>query len=347
MSDLIILGTDTDAGKTTFALLWLALYHEQHDYWKPVETGPSDSVRVRALVPEAVVHPPARQYGPALAPPRAARLAGDAVPSAGALARLRPQPAAGKSLLVETFGSPLSPLNDTELQVSLLRALEAASVLIASSSLGAIGRTLQCHEALPLDLRPRAVVLLGAADAYAEEALRQHLGIPVFSLTPPAAWTPEGIRAAAQRQAATLASARMSLDASPAPAHDLSQRDRASVWHPYTSLRDADAPLHCIGAQDEFLHLADGRRVIDGISSWWTILHGHRHPALLAALAEAAKRFDPSRNARASSASKAVTTATRSAPWPSAAIRCSSARSSRCSFRQTSWRCRRRRWRRR
>jgi adenosylmethionine-8-amino-7-oxononanoate aminotransferase len=38
--------------------------------------------------------------------------------------------------------------------------------------------------------------------------------------------------------------------------------------------------------------LADGRKVIDGISSWWTILHGHRHPVLLRALNDAAKLFD-------------------------------------------------------
>ena len=36
----------------------------------------------------------------------------------------------------------------------------------------------------------------------------------------------------------------------------------------------------------------DGRRVIDGISSWWTILHGHRHPPLMQALADAAARLD-------------------------------------------------------
>jgi adenosylmethionine-8-amino-7-oxononanoate aminotransferase len=47
-----------------------------------------------------------------------------------------------------------------------------------------------------------------------------------------------------------------------------------------------------IGAQDEFLHLADGRRIIDGISSWWTILHGHREPRLMAALHEATRAFD-------------------------------------------------------
>jgi len=61
---------------------------------------------------------------------------------------------------------------------------------------------------------------------------------------------------------------------------------------PVHSLREADAPLPVVAACDEFLTLADGRRVIDGISSWWTIQHGHRHPPLMAALAEAAARID-------------------------------------------------------
>jgi adenosylmethionine-8-amino-7-oxononanoate aminotransferase len=75
-------------------------------------------------------------------------------------------------------------------------------------------------------------------------------------------------------------------------ATDLGERDRAAVWHPYTSLRDPDPPLVSVGAEAEFLHLRDGRRVIDGISSWWTILHGHRHPVLMAALREAATVVD-------------------------------------------------------
>src|SRR5438270_645214 len=58
MTDLLILGTDTDAGKTTFALLWLAAFSQEYEYWKPVETGDSDTERVRQLVPAAGVHAP-------------------------------------------------------------------------------------------------------------------------------------------------------------------------------------------------------------------------------------------------------------------------------------------------
>jgi adenosylmethionine-8-amino-7-oxononanoate aminotransferase len=68
--------------------------------------------------------------------------------------------------------------------------------------------------------------------------------------------------------------------------------DRRSVWHPYTSLRPSAEPLPVVAAEAEFLHLADGRRVIDAISSWWTILHGHRHPPLMRVLHDATERID-------------------------------------------------------
>jgi adenosylmethionine-8-amino-7-oxononanoate aminotransferase len=65
-----------------------------------------------------------------------------------------------------------------------------------------------------------------------------------------------------------------------------------AVWHPYTSLQSPDLPLPVVAAEDEFLTLANGRRVIDGISSWWTILHGHRQPAIMQAIRDATHRLD-------------------------------------------------------
>jgi adenosylmethionine-8-amino-7-oxononanoate aminotransferase len=50
--------------------------------------------------------------------------------------------------------------------------------------------------------------------------------------------------------------------------------------------------LPVVAAADEFLTLADGRRVIDGISSWWTILHGHRQPAIMQAIRSATYTLD-------------------------------------------------------
>ena len=203
----------------------------------------------------------------------------------------------GRSLLVESFGSPFSPLNETELQIDLIRALDMPCLLVGPSTLGAVGRTLQCLRALAAaDVRVRAVVLMGLEDPFAVEMIRQHqTGLGVFSLRPPAVWTVAGLRQAALEQADVLAELRAGLQESKplkGSGMSLEERDRRLVWHPYSPLRGADAPLKCTGAQDEFLFLEDGRRIIDGISSWWTILHGHRHPPLMAALARAMEHFD-------------------------------------------------------
>jgi adenosylmethionine-8-amino-7-oxononanoate aminotransferase len=311
MSDLLILGTDTDAGKTTFAVLFLTAFADRYEDWKPVETGTPDTQTVRGLVPAAVVHPAVKRFRQAVAPPLAARAEGDAVPAAAALAAARPAPLqAGRGLLIETFGSSLSPLNDDELQIALVAALDTPSLLVASSAVGAVGRTLQSLEALErFAVRPFAVVLVGPRDEYAASAIRRHApGVEVFSLTPPTAWDEEGVcRAAAEQEAVLreIALAASSFSHEPRASAltalargsrlnegDLLARDGRHVWHPYTPLRGADEPLVCEAARDEFLFLAGGRRVIDGISSWWTILHGHRHPALMQALAGAARSFD-------------------------------------------------------
>jgi adenosylmethionine-8-amino-7-oxononanoate aminotransferase len=296
MTDFLVLGTDTDAGKTTFALLWLAAFTDDTDYWKPVETGDSDTQRLRRLVPQAVIHPPLARFTAPVAPALAARLEGRSVPTPSTIAAAKPSPASG-NLLIESFGSPFSPLTDDELQLELIRLLDVPCVLATSSAVGAVGRTLQALHALAAHhVYPRAVALVGPPDEFAAAQIAQHwTGVRVVSLRPPAAWQPVAVERSARQQRAALEDLRRILLASSSNGHASSWVDRVdqdAVWHPYTALGETDAPLHVVGAQDEFLYLADGTRVIDAISSWWTILHGHRFPPLMAALAEGARTWD-------------------------------------------------------
>jgi adenosylmethionine---8-amino-7-oxononanoate aminotransferase len=72
----------------------------------------------------------------------------------------------------------------------------------------------------------------------------------------------------------------------------LSDRDKAVLWHPYTQMQTAPAPLEIARAQGVWLYTEDGRRIMDGVSSWWVNIHGHSHPKINAALAKQAAELE-------------------------------------------------------
>jgi adenosylmethionine-8-amino-7-oxononanoate aminotransferase len=67
--------------------------------------------------------------------------------------------------------------------------------------------------------------------------------------------------------------------------------DRAHVWHPYGPMPGRDEPYVVASAEGVRLTLADGRELVDGMSSWWAAIHGYRHPVLDAALVEQSRRM--------------------------------------------------------
>jgi adenosylmethionine-8-amino-7-oxononanoate aminotransferase len=64
------------------------------------------------------------------------------------------------------------------------------------------------------------------------------------------------------------------------------------LWHPFTQEALDPSPIRIIKAQGVYLYTDDGRRLIDGISSWWVNLHGHGHPAIVSAIAEQVAKVD-------------------------------------------------------
>jgi len=75
-------------------------------------------------------------------------------------------------------------------------------------------------------------------------------------------------------------------------AMNLVERDARVCWHPYTQHGLEPDPLPVARARGAWLELEDGRRVLDAISSWWACLHGHAHPAIVAAIARQAGELD-------------------------------------------------------
>jgi len=64
------------------------------------------------------------------------------------------------------------------------------------------------------------------------------------------------------------------------------------VWHPFTQ-HGLGEPIPLVThAEGALLHTADGRHVIDAISSWWVTTHGHCHPRIMAAIAAQTQKLD-------------------------------------------------------
>ena len=66
--------------------------------------------------------------------------------------------------------------------------------------------------------------------------------------------------------------------------------DAARIWHPYAALGRAPV-LHAKSASGLEIELADGSRLVDAVSSWWCVAHGHNHPAIVEAIRRQSERM--------------------------------------------------------
>ncbi|WP_181720143.1 adenosylmethionine--8-amino-7-oxononanoate transaminase [Nocardia gipuzkoensis] len=72
---------------------------------------------------------------------------------------------------------------------------------------------------------------------------------------------------------------------------EITALDAEHVWHPYGGFPATTEPLVVAAAAGTRLTLADGRELVDGMSSWWAAIHGYRHPVLDAALVAQSRRM--------------------------------------------------------
>lgn len=63
------------------------------------------------------------------------------------------------------------------------------------------------------------------------------------------------------------------------------------IWLPYAQMQTVAVPLPVIGARGCELHLADGRTLIDGVASWWSMCHGYQHPLIVEAITTQAQQL--------------------------------------------------------
>ena len=63
------------------------------------------------------------------------------------------------------------------------------------------------------------------------------------------------------------------------------------IWYPYTQMKNMKAPYKIIDAEGVYLHTEDGKKLIDSVSSWWSVIHGYKNPELNAAIISQVEKF--------------------------------------------------------
>ncbi len=316
-------GTDVGKTVFTAALL-RALWHvgAHAGAVKPVQTGvrtaevltsPLSDMRVYlsavADMPEALAsHPAAALHCFALpaSPHLAAAREHRQLTCAGLCAAVRQHWATAQAdvLLLEGAGGLRVPLNAREDMLDVMAALAWPVLLVGGNTLGGLNHMLLSLDALrDAGLCVAAVVLIPTAEPAAGcpgvdvpamladnvAVLRQRLAargveaplvelprLPCLDIT---AW---------EHLAEKLLPLARHLVAWPADNAEagerLIQRDYTSVWHPYASAIAPPLLTPVTRTHGNRIVTAEGRELVDGMSSWWAAVHGYNHPRLMAAL---------------------------------------------------------------
>jgi len=184
--DLFVTGTDTNVGKTVLsALLCAAL---DGVYWKPIQTGASESldrltVMKWAEISEEKTVPESYCFEPPVSPHLAAEACGISID----LSRIHlPRLESKSPLIVEGAGGVLVPLNERETMLDLMCRLKLPVMVAARTALGTINHTLLTLNALRnAGLTVRGVVLMGEENKDNLRSIEAYGKAPVIGEVPP------------------------------------------------------------------------------------------------------------------------------------------------------------------
>ncbi len=297
---IFVTGTDTGVGKTVaVAVLGTLLKDRGFDVgvMKPVQCGGRDAAFLKRTL--GVTDPP-REVNPYFAPePLSPHIAFERqrtrVSVKRILAAYRRLEQRHDIVLVEGAGGLMVPLNDNYLVADLVRDLHLEILIVARLGLGTINHTLlTVAQARDHGIPVRGVVFSeasgrkkGVPEKTNPDVIRRLGHVPVLGTIPYLkSFRPREI---SRRCAAALDLKRLlksSDGMTTARQQQLIAWDKRYLWHPFTQMKDwlQEEPLIIDRAQGGYLIDTKGRRYLDGVSSLWVNVHGHRHPVIDQAL---------------------------------------------------------------
>lgn len=302
---LFVAGTGTGVGKTFVASAIVKHFSRTQRvcYLKPVQTGPEneDAIEVFSKNPTSNFIPSLYNFPLPASPDQAwaaAYEAGEIPPVeistiAVAITECHSQ---CDILIVEAAGGLLVPLNTrNENWLDLLGSIAMETVLVGSSQLGTLNHTQLSIQALQnRGIKPLLVVLSGERHQPNENSLARmnpNLKISHFPKITPDNLATYGAATAilgsdigyAQQDRTRLRNHTQD---------SILQDDQQFVWHPFTQHQNSNAPIAIESARGIYLNLLDGRKVIDGISSWWVNTIGHGRKEIADAIAYQQQKLD-------------------------------------------------------
>lgn len=191
MKRFAIAGIGTEVGKTVVSAIMVEAL--EADYWKPVQAGEldhSDTMTVEGLVAneKSRFHEEAYRLETPMSPHAAAAIDGVQVNL-----RKLTLPQTENNLVVELAGGLMVPVNDTQLNLDLLKMWNIPVILVASYYLGSINHTLLSIEVLKNQAVPIAgIVFNGETVPSTRQVILQQSGLPcVLELAHESELTPE------------------------------------------------------------------------------------------------------------------------------------------------------------
>jgi len=283
-----ITGTDTNVGKTVAMLALGMLFKDKKldvGIFKPVQCAGNDAEFLREALdiddPLAIINPYfAREP---LSPHLAFARQKTKIERRKIFECFETLKSRHDVLLVEGAGGLMVPLTKDYLVADLVRDLDIELIIVSRLGLGTINHTLLTVEQAKAHGIPVAGIMFsdngkakGIPARTNPQAIKELSGVPVLGIIPKLKRF-DSKYVLNQCRKINIGPLRKGT-ACRAPTAQLAELDRRYVWHPFTQMKDwvQDDPLIIERGEGSYVIDTDGNRYLDGVSSLWVNVHGHR-----------------------------------------------------------------------